>query len=282
VHRHVWPEQLLDELRRRDEPPYLREWTLTLHDGVYPVEPDAYGPVRLLEELDDSGIDIAVVSCPPTLGVELIAGDEAEVLVDAYNTGIRETVAATGGRLRAFAMGRVEDGFAGVTVPAEALLDLDALGPLLDDLERRGGVLFVHPGIASGRNRPVWWPAVVDYTAQMQAAYAAWLADGVDRWPKLRVLFAILAGGGPIQLERLRSRGFDVKRALGPTIYFDTASYGRRALELCLATYGGDRLVFGSDGPVLDPSISLEPVRSFGQAVADALCRDNPRELFKC
>ncbi|HZR95620.1 MAG TPA: amidohydrolase family protein [Gaiellaceae bacterium] len=280
VHRHLWPETLLVELRARDAPPYLRDWTLILHDGAYPVEPDAYGPERLLADLDRSGVDVAVVSCPPTLGFDRLPDREASALADAYHEGTRAAITAAGGRVRAFALGRVEDGFAGVTVAAESLLDLDGLAPLLDEVERAGGVLFVHPGVASGRRHPPWWPAIVDYTAQMQAAYAAWLGEGVDRWPSLRVLFAILAGGAPIQLERFASRGFDVKRALAPTIYLDTASYGRRALELCLSTYGGGRLVFGSDGPVLDPSTSLAPVQSFGQAVEDALCRDNPRELF--
>jgi predicted TIM-barrel fold metal-dependent hydrolase len=114
----------------------------------------------------------------------------------------------------------------------------------------------------------------------MQAAYASWLATGIDRWPDLRVLFAILAGGAPIQLERLHSRGFDVRRALGTNLYLDTASYGRRAFELCLATYGGGRLVFGSDAPVIDATPTLEAIRGFGQAVTDAICTDNPTELL--
>ena len=50
---------------------------------------------------------------------------------------------------------------------------------------------------------PAWWPAVVDYTSQMQRAYFAWLAGAQERWPDVTVVFAILAGGAPIQLERL-------------------------------------------------------------------------------
>jgi hypothetical protein len=280
VHRHIWPEQLLDALRRRSEPPCLRGWTLHLHDGHYAVEPDAYGPDRCLADLDRDGIDVAVVSCPPTLGLDRVPDEEAEVVLDAYHEGIREVLSATGGRLVALGMGRAAPDFVGASVSASSLLDLDAIAPLLDELERDRRVLFVHPGLASGRTSPAWWPAVVDYTAQMQAAYASWLADGIERWPDLRVLFAILAGGAPIQLERLRSRGFDVRRAFTPNVYLDTASYGRRALELCLATYGGSGLVFGSDGPVIDSRPGLEAVRGFGQAVVDALCRDNPRQLL--
>ena len=173
-------------------------------------------------------------------------------MLDAYHEGMREVTGSTGGRLLALGMGRTLPGFVGASVSAAALLDLDAVAPLLDELARERRILFVHPGLATGRGSPSWWSAVVDYTAQMQAAYASWLSEGIDRWPDLNVLFAILAGGAPIQLERFRSRGFDVRRAFAPTIFLDTASYGRRALELCLATYGGTGLVFGSDGPVID------------------------------
>jgi 6-methylsalicylate decarboxylase len=283
VHRHLWPEPLLEALRERSSPPWLRGWTLVLRDGEYPIDPHGYGPERCLADLDRDGIDVAVVSCPPTLGIEELPPTEAAPLLDAYHDGVLDAAATSGGRLLALAMQEPREGFAGLSVSAAAVDDLDRLTPAFAELERRGGILFVHPGPAAPRaGAPEWWTAGVDYTAQMQAAYAAWLAEGVERWPELRVVFAILGGGAPIQLERLRSRGFDVRRALHPTLFLDTASYGRRALELCLATYGGRQLVFGSDAPVISPDVTLEAVRSFGQAVTEAVCMDNPVELLAC
>ena len=206
---------------------------------------------------------------------------DAAALREAYHEGVQATVAEAGGRLQALAMDHPRDGFAGVCVPAAALTDLDLLAPVLAELEQRGQYLFVHPGPApSPAGAPPWWQAVIGYTAQMQAAYAAWLAWGVDRFPELRVVFAILAGGGPFQLERLRSRGFDVRRAQGPTIFFDVASYGNRALEYCLATLGAETLVFGSDAPILDARPGLAAVRTFGQALEDVVCHDNPKGLL--
>ena len=93
----------------------------------------------------------------------------------------------------------------------------------------------------------------MDYTSQMQRAYLAWLAHGQARWPDVNVVFSILAGGGPIQLERLASRGVDVEAGLHPNLFFDTASYGPRALGLCIETLGVEQLVFGTDAPVVDP-----------------------------
>ena len=86
----------------------------------------------------------------------------------------------------------------------------------------------------------------------MQAAYFAWIADGVERHPDLHVIFAVLAGGAPIQLERLRSRGFAPEAASHTKLYLDTASFGASALRLCLETLGPQQLIFGSDVPVID------------------------------
>lgn len=277
LHRHLWPDSLVEALRARTAAPCLRDGTLVLADGEYEIDAAAYGVERCLAALDRDGIDVAVVSCPPTLGIEPF--DE---LVAAYHAGVREAVGASGGRLAAFSVLHPQPGFVGTTVAAGALLDLDGIAPVLDELQRDGGVLFVHPGPARApAGAPEWWTAGVGYTAQMQAAYAAWLAAGVDRWPDLRVLLAILAGGGPFQLERLRSRGFDVRRALRPNIYLDTASYGRRALELCLGAYSRRALVFGSDEPVIDARLTLDAVRGFGQAVTETICGSNPRGLLE-
>ncbi len=282
LHRHLWPEALVEAFAARSHPPFLRGRILELDPGgAFEVDPAAYGLAACLRGLDRDGVDVGVVSCPPTLGLELLPADEAEPLLQAYHAGVSELVAASGGRLRALSVGRVLDGFAGTSVAAVNLLDLDRLAGLLDELDRRKGLLFVHPGPAAPpAGAPTWWAAIVDYAAQMQSAYAAWLAAGAERWPTLRVVFAILAGGAPFQLERLRARGGELDAALNPNLYLDTASYGRRALELCLATYGGGQLVYGSDFPVIDSGPTLEAVRGFGPAAADAMLTQNPERLL--
>ena len=277
LHRHLWPEQLVEALRERTSPPCLRDGVLSLDPGgEFELDPAAYGLAACLADIERSGIDVAVVSCPPTLGIS-----ELPELLDAYHEGALAAVESAGGRLQALSLSRPHDGFVGICVSGAALLDLDRLAPSFDEIERRGSFVFVHPGPAQPPPRaPLWWSAAVDYCAEMQAAYAAWLAGGVERWPRLNVLFAILAGGAPFQLERLQSRGADIRPALRSTLFLDAASYGRRALELCFATFGGRQIVFGSDAPVLETQLTLEPVRSFGQAASDALCCENPHRLL--
>jgi hypothetical protein len=234
--------------------------------------------MRLLER---DGIDVAVVSLSPALGIQELVDDDAAELEDTYETGMLELAESSGGRLVPLST-KPRAEFAGVCVGAGALNDLDGISETLGALERDDGILFVHPGPAkSARPSARWWNEIVDYTSQMQAAYAHWIAEGVVRWPRLRVVFAILAGGWPFQLERLTSRGVEARKTLHENVYFETSSYGRRALELCLATFGVRQLVYGSDVPVIDSKPTLDAVRAFGEAVADALCRENPARLLR-
>lgn len=275
VHQHLWPETLIEALRARQERPRLRGTTIELPSGDWEADLDAQTLEARLALLDRHEIDVAVISMPPTMELD-------EELTEAYHEGILEVVAASDGRLVALACDAVRDGFAGTSVAAWDIEGLTALEPLLDELDRRGSLLFVHPGPASvPASAPGWWPAVVDYSTQMQAAYAAWIALYADRWPNLPVVFAILAGGAPIQLERLASRGVESRSVMRPNVYLETASYGERALELALASYGVEQLVFGSDAPVIDPGPTLRSVRSFGQAVADVVCGENMARLLQ-
>ncbi|MBD0317151.1 MAG: amidohydrolase family protein [Thermoleophilia bacterium] len=277
VHQHLLPEPLLRALRARRERPRLAGSRLQTGEGEFELDLRDHEVDRRLALLDRHEVDVALVSFPPTLG-----GDAAPELLDAWHTGARELVECSRGRLRALASGAPREGFAGVCIAGRTLVEGGRhVDRLCEALLETGGVLFVHPGPAAPRaGAPSWWGPVVDYTAEMQAAYGAWIARGATAFPELRVIFAILAGGAPVQLERLRSRGVEVRSTLHPNVFFDTASYGRRALELCLATYGVRQLVYGSDVPVVDPQPTLHALADFGDAVAEAVRKENPSLLL--
>ena len=281
VHQHLWPEGFAAALARRREPPRLAGAELVLAEGRFPFDPAEHDLGRRLAALDRAEVEMAVISLQPTLGIRGLPAEERGPLLDAWVEGARELVAGAGGRLRAFAPGRVEEGFAGVCVPAAAVRDRDALAPLLDELDARAGVLFVHPGPAvPPPGAPAWWAGVTLYTAEMQAAWFSWLAGGRARWPAVRVVFAILAGGAPFQLERLAQRGVDVRSTLDANVFLDVATYGRRAIELCAETFGVGQLVYGSDAPVVDPAPTLRAVRGFGESVQRMVLGHNPERLL--
>lgn len=283
VHQHLWPSELVDALAARREPPCLLESTLVLADeGEFALDLSEHRLDRRLTTMDRDGTDIGILSLQPTLGIEGLPAVEREALLAAWHTGARRLVASGNGRVRAFASGACLTGFAGTCVPAAAVIqggpELDAL---LEQLASACQVLFVHPGPAKPPpGAPEWWTGVVDYTAQMQAAYLAWLARDSAGSARPRAIFAILAGGGPFQLERLWARGGNVRVEPDADVFFDVSSYGSRSIEMCRSAFGVRQLVYGSDLPVVDPRSTLHAVRSLGDAVATMICDENATVLF--
>jgi predicted TIM-barrel fold metal-dependent hydrolase len=280
VHQHLWPPSFVEALSRRHSVPRLEGDALHLAEGTYEIDLRAHRLEARLALLDAAGIDAAVVSLQPTLGLDAIDHAERDELELAWEEGILELAAAAGGRIVPLAARRPRSGFAGVSVGSSLLDDLDGLAPTLDAL-RGSGFLFVHPvGGAPRAGAPPWWPAVAEYTSQMQRAFLAWLAGAQERWPDVTVVFAILAGGGPIQLERLGSRGVDPASALLANVFFDTASYGPRALRLCVEAVGAAQLVFGTDVPVVDASQAAAALAALGGEAEVQARERTPRALL--
>jgi 6-methylsalicylate decarboxylase len=264
-HQHVWPDAFRRRLEQRADPPYLRGGHLVLPiGGSFDIDPRVYAPEVRLDELDRAGLDRAVVSLPPTM-------EPTPDLVDAWHEGAEALGAASRGRLIPLAYERADPAFIGAIVPAGSL---PGARMLLTRLEWQGGLAFVHPGPARPRT-PAWRTAGVDYAQQMLDAVAGWLADGLGRWPRLRLVFALLGGGAPFQLERLVRRGLDPDAAALRDVWFETSSYGSRALELSLQTFGASRVLFGSDAPVDRVADALAPVRRFGGALERQLLVTN-------
>lgn len=282
LHQHLWPERFVDALRARTTPPRLSQNELVTTEGRFPIDLSAHEPDARIDALDRDGIDIAVVSLQPSLGIEALSPIERDELEELWAEEIAGVVAASGGRFLAFSPSRARVGFAGISVGASVLLGAEGAAPALDAAAEQDCLVFVHPevGHPASPGAPDWREWTVGYPAQMQAAYLAWLDTGRDRWPTLRVLFAILAGGAPFQLERLALRGMDVRSSLDPNAFFDVATYGRRAIELVIETFGVGQLVYGSDMPVVDSQPTLHAVRGFGDSVTQILQIDTPGALM--
>ena len=292
VHQHLWTEPLLGALARRDTAPRLvrrdRTWVLEI-----PGEPDstvapAIGEIsRRVRQFDGDDVDRALLCPSLPLGVESLPTDEAHTVLDAYHQGVAELPDrfAAWGSIPArdpdpAAVDRLLDRrIVGLAVPAGAIVDeaeLDRLGPALERLERRDAPLMVHPGPADvSSTDPVWWPAMTSYVAQMNAAWHAFVAFGRERHPQLRVVFAMLAGGAPFHLERLAARGGPIERAHDPLLFYDTSSYGKRAVDMAVRFVGVDQLVNGSDRPMAEPI-----VWPADDAFAHAIRVRNPERLL--
>ena len=290
IHQHLWPEPLLAALAGRTEAPRLvREgaaWSLRLPgDPAAPLDPAAHDPDSRAALMARDGIDRALIAPSSPLGLEALPPAEAEPLLAAYHEGVAALPEAFGAWAAVAVQApdpaeldrQLDAGRVGACLPADAMTgpaELDRLGPVLETLERRGAPVLVHPGPApSPAGRPSWWPALTAYVAGMQAAWYAWGLWGRPAHPRLRVCFAMLAGLAPLHRERLVARGG--RPAAHPLDFYDTSSYGTRALDAVLREVGVDQLVNGSDRPVVEP-VPL----ALGDAVRVALLERNPVRLI--
>jgi hypothetical protein len=273
LHQHVWTEPLLDALTARRCAPFVRrsDGLTVLHcPGELPclIDEAAESPAARARLLAADRLDQVVVAISTPIGIEMLAPELADELIAAHLDG----VLALGQDFRAWGPIPAREpeprgvdavlarGCVGISLPAAALADRSALEsalPALAHVQARGVPLFVHPGGFAIREAclddPLWWTALTDYVSQMQAAWLTFGAFGRRELPRLRVLFAMLAGGAPLLAERLAARGGPAIDLRDPETFYDTSSYGPVILEAMARWVGHAQLVYGSDRPVIEP-----------------------------
>ncbi|MQA93789.1 MAG: amidohydrolase family protein [Streptosporangiales bacterium] len=308
VHQHLWPAEFIEALRRRAKPPRLDGWTLHLNgEPAQRIDPADHDPARRLAIETGTadtgtaetgpagrgagtaarGADVIVIGPSSPLGLEWLPPEEAEPLIDAWHAG----ALALGEPYRVWAATNVREpdpatvtaaldaGCAGLQLPADALAapaDLERLAPLLQACDAAGRPVMIHPGPArDAADRPGWWAAVVDYVAQLQAAWWSWHVAGRDVAPDLRVCFVAGAGLAPVHHERYAARGGG-RLTVDPGVFADTSSYGRQGIDALTRVLGIDVIVNGTDRPYAEPAELC-----LGDAATHAIRRSNPRRLLE-
>ncbi len=267
VHQHLWPGPVIEMLRARRHPPRLDGWRLELAvEGEFEVAACDHDVDSRAAQASEDGFGTVLLSLSSALGIETLPAGEAEELLDAWHDGALALPSPFGVWASAGLVAidpdslarRLDQGAVGLTLPARVLGDtrgFDHVRPLLELLERRDAPLFVHPGVAlpPPEGAPGWWAPVVDYVAQMHAAWYAFRAHGRERHPQLRVVFALLAGLAPLHGERFASRAGG-RTVVDPLAFLETSSYGARAIDAMVRVAGIDGIVAGTDRPYSTPS----------------------------
>jgi 6-methylsalicylate decarboxylase len=284
VHQHIWTEPLLDRLSARRLPPLVRraDGHTVVHSVLerpYRVDPLTESAERRGALVRSDGLDLALVALSSPIGIEALPAESAIDLIDAHLEGVE----ALGPEFAVWGPVALDDcdatqvdrlvqrGCAGVSIPAGALAlpeRLERIGGVLARAAELGAPVFVHPGPDVGDLRPeasltepTWWRPLTDYVAQMQAAWLAFVTHGRREHPELAIVFSMLAGGAPLLSERLDARGGPPIDLRDPRTFYDTSSYGPAAVAMMARRVGGAQLLYGSDRPVVDPSISPGVVR---------------------
>jgi predicted TIM-barrel fold metal-dependent hydrolase len=262
-------------------------WALhLLGEPVFTVDPAAHDVAQRTALDPESGLVLLSLSSP--LGIERMQPAAAEPLLSAWHKGALNlphpfgawaSVNHIDADLEGLAA-LLKSGFVGLQIPATEIATpagIERSAPIMRICELADRPVLVHPGPAQQLNDdtvPGWWPAVVDYPAQMQAAWWAWQATGRGLLPDLRICFAAGAGLAPVHHERFAARGGH-PLSIDANMFVDTSSYGPQGLDSLIRVLGIDAIVFGSDRPYAEPT---DP--DLGAAATHAVRIVNPRRLI--
>ena len=230
-----------------------------------------------IEAMDKAGVEMQILSIAtagPYVQSEIGATIGARVANDNYAEMVRLNPA----RFRAFAtlpmphvdasikeLHRAFDelSFAGVGVATkmggQSLAD-PSFDPVYAELDRRNGILFVHPighscDSSLLETTQLTWPLGApfeDTAAALQLIQTGFLT----KFPNIRVIMPHLGGTLPFLVQRLdhqRDRfmnGHDaVPSELVKSFWYDSVNGHAAALRCAIDTFGIDKIVFGTDYP---------------------------------
>lgn len=169
--------------------------------------------------------------------------------------------------------------------------------PLMEELDRRGAVVFVHPSYLPGGAVPGINAYFADFLLDTSRAAINMVLNGtLDRYPNLRVILSHAGGFVPFVAERIATCVTIERPDLSPEamreglrkFYFDTAlSASESALPSLLSFAQPDHIVFGSDFPYATAEIATRFAKNLDTYLdihddvdGSAVNRDNALKLL--
>jgi aminocarboxymuconate-semialdehyde decarboxylase len=255
-----------------------------------------------LAYLDEAGIRTQLMTFPGALGIDVMPVDEVEMIIHDFNDHLAGICRASGGRLLGLAglpladmdkaktelrRARRDLGLLGAILPGNFFLTLErakGLRPLFAAGDEVGALFMIHPGLAPGELPPAPLPEPSLYRTsglELQASISQMgitlmFSELLDDFPNVATQLVNLGGTLPFVLERLEAIGQSRTGRPFPRdrlrlLHYDCASLGPRGLRLAVDVLGTDRIMLGTDYPILRPNPVLDTV---GAAEIDASQRE--------
>jgi 6-methylsalicylate decarboxylase len=167
--------------------------------------------------------------------------------------------------------------------------------PVMEELDRRHAVAYVHPTRTKITNLvPDLIDAILEYGTETSRTIASLMFSGTAvRFPNIRFIFSHGGGTLPFLMGRimfwaerrqdLRSRLPDGPVAQVRKFFFDTAqAYNPYALASVTRLMPASQIVFGTDFPVITPAVTARGLIDFGFSEAELrlIDRDNALRLM--
>jgi len=316
IHTHYLASTLVAALERRTELPRISDGAAGRQieygkGNVHPVQ-DNMGDVELrLREMDEQGIDVAVLSINIP-GVDWFPPEDGLVVARDVNDELADLVAAYPDRLAALAtlpmqapeaaaaeLSRVmAAGFSGALIysnVAGAPLDQPGFRVVFDAAAELGAPLYIHPTFPLSASTVDAYALIPTLGFMFDTTTAALrlVLDGLfERHPDFRLVLAHAASllpqlAGRIDYEAERHTNGRGALSVEPSehlrlIYTDSVCVWPPALRSTLELLGPGHVMFGSDYPFWEPERSFRTLAQTGLdgATLTAIRESNARRLF--
>lgn len=262
----------------------------------------------LLREMDDAGVDMALVSVPPPASA-VPGAESSRYLAAELNDALASTVSAYPSKLRAVLGLPLPDvdaacrelrrwtdygQFAGIVLPValgRTGIDADALEPLYRACAESNIPVFLHPALDEASAQLSQWSlhsAIGGPAATTTAVVRLALSGVLDRYPDLTFVAPHLGGLIPTLFGRLADQctsplaRHQLTHYLSTRIYYDTCVFHPPALQCALETFGVSRFLLGTDYPFRGPisRATKELSEHLDAAANEAITKRNPQRLL--
>lgn len=287
IHSHFIPEKYLEAISI-SENAYNENLSIvdgkkviTVQSGMkYILVDELYKLDSILAEMDEAGIDISVLSAPPTLFHYQLTPDQGKHYAEMINNGIAEAVASNSKRFVGMAYVPLQDG----QIAANELnrcvkelnmksvhicsnvrgknLDDSDLEPFFAKAEELQTLILVHPWEVAGidRMRKYHLANAIGNPMDTTIAIGSLIFGGVlEKYPDLRICFSHAGGAAPFIIGRMNRAHYIRPECKGviskppseylKMLYFDTIAHWDDALEYLIKSVGSDKVLLGSDFP---------------------------------
>jgi len=320
VHTHCLTEAWFQLLQQHGAPRYsveqVRGGMRAIHlDGapfMTPV-PAMFDYGLRLKTMNEHGVDVCIVSltCPNcywgganvSLQAAKIMNDDMAAARTAY-PGRIEWFASLPWQYPELAQAELERAIANGAIGVMVLANIDGK-PLTDPafeaiwraIDARALPVLVHPtappGVAAMDMQRFQLTASIGFTFDTSLAVSRMIYDGFfDRYGKLRIIASHGGGALPYLISRM-DQCFDnipacrEKISVRPSEYMsricaDAVVFAPGVLDLCVAAFGADNVLYGSDYPhtIGDMPGCLARVNALPDAVRDKVRGSNARRVF--